>query len=153
PLYTRFAWGQNLKQGQPVLLAGVTVGVVRDVTFRRQGYLDIMLSIDDKYLVPKGSTAAVKAVGICGDVAGPLTPPIRVPAESYAPGDTVAAGTAAADVDVILSRVDSIGRAATILMKSLQDEIVAAGTLKDLHRVIASSAALTVQLQGAIAEQ
>ena len=31
PLYTRFAWGQNLKQGQPVLLAGVSVGYVGDV--------------------------------------------------------------------------------------------------------------------------
>jgi phospholipid/cholesterol/gamma-HCH transport system substrate-binding protein len=153
PLYTRFAWGQNLKQGQPVLLAGVTVGYVGDVTLRRSGYLDVMLRIDDKYPVPKGSTAAVKAVGIFGDVAVALTPPIPVPEASYAPGDTVAPGTVAADVDVILSRVDSIGRAATILMKSLQEEIVAAGTLKDLHRVVASSAALTVQLQGVIAEQ
>jgi phospholipid/cholesterol/gamma-HCH transport system substrate-binding protein len=153
PLYTRFAWGQNLKQGQPVLLAGVTVGVVRDVTFRRQGYLDVMLSIDDKYQVPKGSTAAVKAVGIFGDVAVALTPPTPVPAESYAPGDTVAAGTAAADVDVILSRVDSIGRAATILMKSVQDEVVAAGTLKDLHRVVAQTATLAAQVQGVITEQ
>ena len=28
PLYSRFAWGQNLKQGQPVLLAGVSVGLI-----------------------------------------------------------------------------------------------------------------------------
>ncbi len=47
PLYTRFAWGQNLKQGQPVLLAGVNVGYVGDVTLRRDGYLDVMLRIDD----------------------------------------------------------------------------------------------------------
>ena len=40
PLHTRFAWGQNLKQGQPVLLAGVSVGYVGDVTLRRDGYLD-----------------------------------------------------------------------------------------------------------------
>ena len=46
PLYTRFAWGQNLKQGQPVLLAGVTVGNVGDVTLRRAGYLDVMLRIN-----------------------------------------------------------------------------------------------------------
>src|ERR671916_131682 len=30
PLYTRFAWGQNLKQGQPVQLAGVSVGDVAE---------------------------------------------------------------------------------------------------------------------------
>ena len=29
PLYSKFAWGQNLKPGQPVLLAGVNVGAVR----------------------------------------------------------------------------------------------------------------------------
>jgi phospholipid/cholesterol/gamma-HCH transport system substrate-binding protein len=37
PLYTRFPWGQNLKQGQPVLLAGVTVGYVGDVQQQRAG--------------------------------------------------------------------------------------------------------------------
>ena len=41
PLYTRFAWGQNLKQGQPVLLAGVSVGYVGDVNLRRNGFLDV----------------------------------------------------------------------------------------------------------------
>jgi phospholipid/cholesterol/gamma-HCH transport system substrate-binding protein len=153
PLYTRFQWGQNLKQGQPVLLAGVTVGYVGDVTLRRDGYLDVMLRVDDKYPVPKGSTAAVKAVGIFGDVAIALTPPTPVPVESYAPGDTVPPGPVSADVDVILSRVDSIGRAAALLMKSIQDQIVAAGTLKELNRVVASTATLTAQLQGVIAEQ
>jgi phospholipid/cholesterol/gamma-HCH transport system substrate-binding protein len=153
PLYTRFAWGQNLKQGQPVLLAGVSVGYVGDITLRRQGYLDVMLRIDDKYSVPKGSTAAVKAVGIFGDVAVALTPPTPLRADSYAPGDTVAPGPVAADVDLILSRVDSIGRAASLLMTSIQEEVVAAGTLKELNRVVASTAALTAQLQGAIAEQ
>src|SRR6476469_1255282 len=72
PLYTRFAWGQNLKQGQPVLLAGVTVGYV-------------------------------------GDVAVALTLPVPPPETDYAPGDTVPSGTPAADVDQIMSRVDSIG--------------------------------------------
>jgi phospholipid/cholesterol/gamma-HCH transport system substrate-binding protein len=153
PLYTRFQWGQNLKQGQPVLLAGVSVGYVGDVTLRRQGYLDVMLRIDDKYTVPKGSTATVKPVGIFGDVAVALTPPKPVPAESYAPGDTVPPGVQPADVDVILSRVDTIGRAASLLMKSIQDQVVAAGTLKELNRVVASTAAITAQLQGVIAEQ
>src|SRR5450755_335014 len=62
PLHTRFAWGQNLKQGQPVLLAGVSVGYVEDVTLRRDGYLDVLLKIEDKYPIPKGSLATVKAI-------------------------------------------------------------------------------------------
>jgi phospholipid/cholesterol/gamma-HCH transport system substrate-binding protein len=153
PLYTRFAWGQNLKQGQPVLLAGVTVGNVGDVTLRREGYLDVMLRIDDKYAVPKGSTAAVKAVGIFGDVAVALTPPTPVPAASYSPGDTVAPGPVSADIDAIMSRVDSIGRAATLLMNSIQEQVIAAGTLKDLHNIVASTAAVTAQLQTVVAAQ
>lgn len=153
PLYTRFAWGQNLKQGQPVLLAGVTVGNVADVTLRREGYLDVLLKIDDKYSVPKGSKATVKAIGIFGDVAVALTPPTPVPAASYSAGDTVPPGTPAADVDQIMSRVDSIGGTVQVLMKSLQAEIIEAGTLKDLHKTIASTAVLSAQLQTVLAEQ
>src|SRR5215468_12742360 len=75
PLYTRFEWGQNLKQGQPVLLAGVSVGYVGDVRLERNGYLDVMLRINNEYTIPKGSTASVKPVGIFGDVAVALNPP------------------------------------------------------------------------------
>ena len=41
-LYTRFEWGQNLKQGQPVQLAGVSVGYIGDVNLGRSGYIDVM---------------------------------------------------------------------------------------------------------------
>jgi phospholipid/cholesterol/gamma-HCH transport system substrate-binding protein len=153
PLYTRFAWGQNLKQGQPVLLAGVSVGYVGDVNLRRNGFLDVMLRIDDQYTIPKGSTATVKPVGIFGDVAVALTPPVKVPEASYSPGDTVPPGPAAADVGQIMSRVDTIGLALTVLMHSLQQQIVEAGTLKEINRTVASTAALSLQLQKVVAEQ
>jgi phospholipid/cholesterol/gamma-HCH transport system substrate-binding protein len=153
PLYTRFAWGQNLKQGQPVLLAGVSVGYVGDVTLRRNGYLDVQLSIDDQYTIPKGSTAKVKSIGIFGDVAVALTPPIPVPAESYAHGDTVPPGPPAADFDEIMGRVDTIGQSVSVLARALQKEVIEAGTLKDLHRTIASTAALSAQLQSVLAQQ
>lgn len=160
PLYTRFAWGQNLKQGQPVLLAGVTVGSVGDVTLRRNGYLDVMLRIDDQFTVPKGSTATVKPVGIFGDVSVALTPPLPVPAASYAPGDTVPPGPPSADIGEIMNRADSIAQSASVLMHSVQTQIVDAGTLKDLHRTMASAAtlaastaALSAQLQRILAEQ
>ena len=153
PLYTRFVWGQNLKQGQPVLLAGVSVGYVGDVTLRRDGYLDVMLSIGDKYTIPKGSKATVKAVGIFGDVAVALTPPIPVPTTSYAPGDTVPPGPPSADVNEIMDRVDSIGRNVSVLTHALAGRVVEAGTLKDIHRTISSTAALSAQLQAMLAEQ
>jgi phospholipid/cholesterol/gamma-HCH transport system substrate-binding protein len=153
PLYTRFAWGQNLKQGQPVLLAGVSVGYVGDVTLRRNGYLDVMLRIDDQFTVPKGSTATVKPVGIFGDVAVALTPPTPVPAASYVAGDTVPPGPASADIGQIMSRVDSIGQSVSMLMQAVQTQVVEAGTLKDLHKTIVSAAALSGQLQAVVIEQ
>ena len=153
PLYTRFQWGQNLKQGQPVLLAGVSVGHVADVNLRRDGYLDVMLTIDDQYSVPKGSNATVKSIGIFGDVAVALTPPVPVPAASYARGDTVPPGPPSSDITQIMNRVDSIGTAVSVLTRALQTEVVEAGTLKDIHKTILSATALSVQLQAAIAEQ
>lgn len=153
PLYTRFAWGQNLKQGQPVLLAGVNVGYVGDVTLRRQGYLDVLIRINDEYKVPKGSKATVKAIGIFGDVAVALTPPNPPPAQDYAPGDTVPPGMPSADVDQIMSRVDSIGETTQLLLTAMRKQIIEAGTLNDLHRTMASAAALSLQLQSVVAEQ
>lgn len=153
PLYTRFPWGQNLKQGQPVLLAGVTVGYVGDVQLRRAGYLDVLIRVKDEYHVPKGSTATVKAIGIFGDVAVALTPPNPAPAQDYAPGDTVPSGVPAASVDEIMSHVDSISRTTQALLLGLKAEIIDAGTLRDAHKAIASAAALSGQLSAVIAEQ
>ena len=34
-LYTRFEWGAGLRTGQPVLLAGVQVGTVDKIEFKR----------------------------------------------------------------------------------------------------------------------
>lgn len=153
PLYTRFAWGQNLKQGQPVLLAGVTVGYVGDVNLRRAGYLDVMLRINDEYKVPKGSKATVKAIGIFGDVAIALTPPTPAPPTDYAPGDTVPPGAAAADVDMIMSRVDSMAQTTAVLLKAIKSQVVEAGTLNEIHRAMANAATLSAQLQTVVAEQ
>lgn len=153
PLYTRFDWGQNLKQGQPVLLAGVSVGYVGDVQLERSGYLNVLLRINDEYTIPKGSTASVKPIGIFGDVAVALTPPLPVPQASYSAGDTVPAGPTAPGIDEIMGRVDSIGRSATVLMKAIETQVVAAGTLTELHKTVASTAALTAQLQRVVAEQ
>jgi len=153
PLHTRFAWGQNLKQGQPVLLAGVSVGYVGDVTLRRDGYLEVLVRIFDQYQIPKGSVATVKSIGIFGDVAVALTPPTPVPAASYAPDDTVPPGPTTSDINQIMDRVDSIGRSTSVLLKALEVEVVQAGTLKDINRITASTAKLAVQMQAIAAEQ
>jgi phospholipid/cholesterol/gamma-HCH transport system substrate-binding protein len=153
PLHTRFVWGQNLKQGQPVLLAGVSVGYVGDVTLRRDGYLEVLLRIDDQYQIPKGSVATVKSIGIFGDVAVALTPPTPVPAASYAANDTVPPGPPSSDINQIMDRVDSIGQSVSVLTKALEVQVVQAGTLKDIGRIMASTAKLSAQMQTVVAEQ
>jgi phospholipid/cholesterol/gamma-HCH transport system substrate-binding protein len=153
PLHTRFAWGQNLKQGQPVLLAGVSVGYVGDVTLRRDGHLDVLIRIFDQYTIPKPSVATVKSIGIFGDVAVALTPPIPVPAASYSPDDTIPPGPSTTDINVIMDRVDSIGRSVSVLTKALEVEVIQAGTLKDINKIMASTAKLSAQMQAIVAEQ
>lgn len=74
PLYARFDWGNNLKQGQPVLLAGVQVGYVDKVALNPNGYLDVTMSIDKQWKVPEGSTATVQNEGFFGDKSVALHP-------------------------------------------------------------------------------
>jgi phospholipid/cholesterol/gamma-HCH transport system substrate-binding protein len=52
-----------------------------------------------------------------------------------------------------MTHVDSISITTQALLKSLQAEIVDAGTLRDAHRAIVSAAALSAQLQTVLAEQ
>ena len=158
-LYSKFAWGQNLKPGQPVLLAGVKVGAVADVKLRNDGFLDVVLRVDDDVKVPKNSVASVKPVGIFGDAAIALTP--KGPsAISFAAGDTVPVGPADTDIQAIMNRVDSIGATVFTMTKALNAELVASGGLKDMRRsmanaaeISANAARLSIQLNAIAAEQ
>ncbi len=158
-LYTKFAWGQNLKPGQPVLLAGVNVGAVSDVKLRDDGFLDVMLRVNDDVKVPKNSLASVKPIGIFGDAAIALTP--KGPsAISFAPYDTVPVGPADTDIQAIMNRVDSIGMTVQLMTKTLNTELFASGGIKDMRRTMANAAELSanasrlsVQLNSIAAEQ
>jgi phospholipid/cholesterol/gamma-HCH transport system substrate-binding protein len=159
PLYAKFAWGQNLKPGQPVLLAGVNVGGVRDVKLRDDGYLDVILRVNDDVKVPKNSTASVKPIGIFGDAAVALTP--KGPsAVSYSAGDTVPIGASDTDIQAIMNRVDSIGSTVQLMTKALNAELVASGGIKDIRKSLANAAELSasatrlsIQLNQIAAEQ
>ncbi|CAN5124864.1 hypothetical protein BH09GEM1_BH09GEM1_13070 [soil metagenome] len=159
PLYVKFAWGQNLKPGQPVLLAGVNVGGVRDVQLRDDGYLDVILRVNDGIKVPKNAFASVKPIGIFGDAAVALTPkgPSTI---SYAANDTVPVGPSDTDIQAIMNRVDSIGATVQLMTKTLNAELVAAGGFKDMRKTLANAAELSanasrlsVQLNAIAAEQ
>lgn len=159
PLYAKFAWGQNLKPGQPVLLAGVNVGNVRDVKLRNDGYLDVVLRVNDDVKVPKNSMASVKPVGIFGDAAIALTPKGPSPI-SFAEGDTVPVGVSDTDIQVIMNRVDSIGVTVQSMTKALNAELVASGGIKDIRKSLANAAELSanatrlsIQLNQIAAEQ
>ncbi len=154
PLFTRFGWGQNLKQGQPVLLAGVNVGYVDDVELRPDGYLDVVMRINNQYKVPRTAKATVRAVGFFGDVAVALTPKLGANLFStFVPGDTVPAGPAEPGVAEIMGHVDSIGKSLSQITSAMQAEMVDAGGLRDLRHTIASTSALAVQLQQIATEQ
>ena len=159
PLYSKFAWGQNLKPGQPLLLAGVNVGAVADVKLRDDGYLDVFLRVNDDIKVPKNSMASVKPIGIFGDAAIALTP--KGPSKIYfAPGDTVPVGAADTDVQAIMNRVDSIGATVQVMVKAMNAELVGSGGLRDIRRSMANAATLSanaaqlsLQLNAIAAEQ
>lgn len=159
PLYTKFAWGQNLKPGQPVLLAGVNVGAVADVQLRNDGYLDVFLRVNDDVKVPRNSKASVKPIGIFGDAAIALTPtgPSTI---TFSPGDTVPVGPADTDIQAIMNRVDSIGASVQLMTKTINAEVFATGGMKDIRRTMANAAAvsasaaqLSTQLNAIAAEQ
>lgn len=151
-LYTHFAWGQGLKKGQPVLLAGVSVGYVNNVTLK-PGYLDVELRIDNGVPIPRGSKATVKPNGIFGDVAIALTPPTPLPSASYAERDTVPPGPPTPDIADIYMRVDSIGGSIVRVMDAFEKDLLATGGLKDLRKAIALTTAFTAQVQSIAATQ
>ena len=158
-LYSKFAWGQNLKPGQPLLLAGVNVGAVADVQLRDDGFLDVFLRVNNDIRVPKNSVASVKPIGIFGDAAIALTPkgPSRI---YFSPGDTVPVGAADTDVQAIMNRVDSIGATVQVMVKAMNAELVGSGGLRDIRRSMANAATLSanaaqlsLQLNAIAAEQ
>ena len=142
PLYSKFAWGQNLKPGQPLLLAGVNVGAVADVKLRDDGYLDVFLRVNNDVQVPKNSVASVKPIGIFGDAAIALTPkgPSRV---HFAPGDTVPVGRGETDIQAIQNKVDSIAGTVSEMVRTINAELIVSGGIRDIRRSLSSTATLS----------
>ncbi|HEX6052446.1 MAG TPA: MlaD family protein, partial [Gemmatimonadaceae bacterium] len=136
PLYARFAWGQNLKPGQAVMLAGVTIGYVDDVELR-EGYLDVEMRINDEFKVPRTAVAEVVPVGIFGDAAIGLMTEGTSP-EKYAPGDTVPTRLATGGLDALTSRADSIMISLGRITRTIEAEFVAGGGLREIRSSVAA---------------
>ena len=151
PLYARFPWGSGLRTGQPVLLAGVTVGTVADVQLDPNGTIVVRMAIDDAYGIPVGSTAEVRAVGIFGDQSVALTP-VRATTQYIAQGDTVPTGVAAAGLDDLLARGDTVSANVGALTAELERELVAGGGIRDLRQTLASTNALVLEANRLVAQ-
>ena len=151
PLFARFPWGANLKQGQPVLLAGVTVGYVADVELDPNGTIVVRMAIDEGYGIPQGSSAVVVPVGIFGDQAIALQP--ERPSRQYIPsGDTLPAGPASAGIAELTARGDTIARSVSAVTAELESQLVADGGIRDLRRTLASTNALVLEANRLVAQ-
>ena len=149
-LYSVFRWGDNLKVGQPVRLAGVQVGYVGAVDLVPNGTLLVTMKVDNGTRVPRNARAVVEAVGLFGDaqVALQATPDTR----SYAANDTIPVGTPAVGIAQLTAKGDTVASQAVLLTNALRAELVDSGGIRDLRRTLAQTNALLGQL-GTIAAQ
>lgn len=145
PVYSVFPWGAGLKQGQPVMLSGVTVGYVDDVDIRRDGHLVVTLRVYRQFEVPKGTTARVVPNGFFGDMMVAMTPTVATD-EMFATGDTIPAGPPSLAIGDVITRVDSIGRDVQELTRALKRELVDRGGLADVRKTVLSANSLIESL-------
>jgi len=152
PLFARFAWGQSLKQGQPVLLAGVTVGYVSDVQLNPNGFLDVDLVVQRKYKVPKNAHAEVIPIGIFGDVAVAIKPE-GPSGDVFQPGDTLPTRMSSSGLDALTARADTITGSLNRVASAFEAEFVRNGGIRDLRQSVSSMNRLIVELQSVAVEQ
>jgi phospholipid/cholesterol/gamma-HCH transport system substrate-binding protein len=135
PLYSRFRWGAGVKQGQPVLLSGVSVGYVDDVTLDPNGTVSVRLSIENKYRIPINTVAAIEPNGLFGDMEVALRP--KAPTTQYiAKSDTIPSAPAAPGIGDLIIKMDSIGGQLGDVTKAVQVELVQGGAIGDLRKTL-----------------
>jgi len=150
-LYAKFPWSSGLKQGQPVLLAGVNVGYVDEVELRQDGTVLTTFRVGKQYKVPQGTTATVIPNGIFGDMAIALTP--KAPNSLSVPqNDTIPVGPSSPGIAQLTSKADSIATSVNAITTALQKELIAAGGVADLRRTLGSSNQLVANMNRLVSE-
>jgi phospholipid/cholesterol/gamma-HCH transport system substrate-binding protein len=152
PMYARFPWGAGLKQGQPVLLAGVQVGFVDRVDLDPNGTIVVALKVQQQYRIPKGSTATVQANGIFGDQLIALQPVLGVK-DYLAVGDTIPTGKGSPGTAELLTKGDSIAADVRALTGKARAEFVEGGGLADVRATITQLTRLVAQMSSVMTEQ
>ena len=151
-LFSKFAWGAGLKNGQPVLLAGVNVGFVDDVMLRPDGMLVVSMRVRTAYKVPKGATATIVPNGFFGDVMVALKPNQPTP-ENFAVGDTIPSGRSTPSISDVLMRVDTLAGHLSALSGALRREYVDQKGLTEIRETVARANSLFTELQKVAANQ
>lgn len=151
-LYSKFIWGAGLRDGQPVLLAGVNVGFVDGVRLRPDGMLIVTMRVRKEYKVPKGTTATIEPNGFFGDVMVALKPNQPTP-ENFAVGDTVPSGRSTPSIGDVLLRVDTLAGHLSALAGALRKEVVDQKWLPEIRTTVSRANALFVELQKVAANQ
>lgn len=151
-MYSRFPWGAGLKQGQPVLLAGVQVGFVQKVELIPDGTIAVTYQVQDQYRIPTGTTASVEANGIFGDMLIALTP-VKGSTGKMAAGDTIPTGVGSPGVAALLEKGDSIALNVRALTDEARGQFVEGGGVKDIRQTVADLTKLVAQLSTVTAEQ
>jgi phospholipid/cholesterol/gamma-HCH transport system substrate-binding protein len=145
PLYSRFAWGQGLKQGQPVWLSGATVGFVDDIVFEPGGTLLVSYRLEKQYRVPKGTTVTIMPNGFFGDVAIGLVPDTPT-TEYYAEGDTIPVGEPQAGIQKLAASADTITQGVNVLLRGAREQFVDSGGMREMRRTVESLNRLVAQM-------
>ncbi len=151
-VYSVYDWGSGLRQGQPVMLSGVSVGYVSTTDIRRDGKLVVGMRIYNRYEVPLGTTSKVAPNGVFGDMMVTLHPS-QVTDEHFAPGDTIPAGPPSVGIGEILGKVDTISRDIGALTAALRSELVDAKGLAELRATVTSAHDLIETLDRVAGEQ
>ncbi|MBL0939251.1 MAG: MCE family protein [Gemmatimonadaceae bacterium] len=151
-MHARFPWGAGLKQGQPVLLAGVQVGFVDEVRLIPDGTITVKLQVQNEHRIPEGTTASVEPNGIFGDQLIALTP--EKGRTGYLPiGDTIPVGEGTPGTGELLTKGDSIAANILALTTETRGQFVAEGGLKDVRQTVADVTKLVAQLSQVVAAQ
>jgi phospholipid/cholesterol/gamma-HCH transport system substrate-binding protein len=152
PLYSRFRWGAGVKQGQPVLLSGVSVGYVDNVELVPDGTVSVRLSIENKYKIPINTVAAIEPNGLFGDMEVTLKP--KAPTTLYiARNDTIPSAPAAPSISDLIIKMDSIGGTLGDVTKAVQVELVQGGAIGDLRKTLYNANQLVETLSQIAREQ
>jgi phospholipid/cholesterol/gamma-HCH transport system substrate-binding protein len=152
PLHSKFAWGAGLKQGQPVLLAGVSVGYVDKVALMPEGHLVVTMRVRHEYKVPKGTTATVAPNGFFGDMLIALKPS-KPTTETFAEGDTIPQGVGSPAIGDVLVRMDTLASDLAVITRALRKELVDDHGLRDIRATIAKANGVFESVQKLATEQ